>query len=126
MNHKINPLHHQQPLPMHSVQKPKQAEPTKSFQSFLQDAATTELKVSKHAQKRLDERNIEIPADKWNMIEDRMMEAKQKGVTDSAIILDDAVLVASTKNNTIITAMNREEASNQLLTNINGTILMQE
>ncbi|WP_188205810.1 TIGR02530 family flagellar biosynthesis protein [Alkalibacillus aidingensis] len=125
MNHKINHLQHQQPLPLQPKLTNKTEAPKKSFQSFLQEA-TDELKVSKHAQKRLDERNIQISEQDWTKIQEKMNEAKQKGVTDSAIVLNDAVLVASTKNNTIITALDRQEATNQLLTNINGTILMQD
>ncbi|PKR78625.1 flagellar protein [Halalkalibacillus sediminis] len=124
MSPKINPIHHQQiplkPNPTKTKQAPKQ-----SFQSLLEQSAQ-ELKVSKHAQKRLDERNIHIDQKQWNMIQEKMVEAKNKGVSDSAIIMKDAVLVASTKNNTIITAMDRQEAADQLVTNINGTIILQD
>ncbi|GAA0461288.1 TIGR02530 family flagellar biosynthesis protein [Alkalibacillus silvisoli] len=123
---KINPIYHQQPLP---VTKPKEKvdPPTKdSFKSVLQQVTNDNVKVSKHAIKRMEERNIEISEDQWSKIEDKMVEAKQKGITDSAVILPDAVLVASTKNQTIITAMSGEEASDQLLTNINGTIILRD
>ena len=53
-----------------------------------------------------------------------MLEAKQKGVTDSVIVTKDAVLVASTKNHTIITALDKNNQSDQLITNINGTIIL--
>ncbi|MET3682140.1 flagellar operon protein [Alkalibacillus flavidus] len=123
---KINPVYHQQPLPLPT--KPK-TEPTQgqSFKSVLEQQVAGEgIKVSKHAQKRLDERQIDISDQQWSQIENKMNEAKEKGVTDSAIITRDAVLIASTKNDTIVTAMNREEASSQLLTNINGTIVLQD
>lgn len=53
-----------------------------------------------------------------------MNEARDKGVTDSVIVLNDAILVASTKNNTIITAMKKDEE--QIVTNINGTIFIND
>ncbi|RPF55990.1 TIGR02530 family flagellar biosynthesis protein [Aquisalibacillus elongatus] len=122
MNHKINPLHHQQ-LPLTPTKKaPKQNDVKTSFKSVL-DQATQDVKVSKHAQKRLNERNIVINDQMWNEISEKMNEAKQKGVTDSAIILKDAVLVANTKNNTVVTAMDRQNS--QLITNVNGTIILQ-
>ncbi|TFB23208.1 flagellar protein [Filobacillus milosensis] len=125
MNNKINPIHHQQ-LPLTPKTKPvKQNSPAQSFKSFL-DTANQQVKISNHAQKRLDERNIQIQDSKWNQISEKMTEAKKKGVTDSVIVLKDAVLVASTKNNTIITAMDRNEAQSQLVTNINGTIILQD
>lgn len=75
-------------------------------------------------QKRLDERNIQISPSQWNEIHEKMLEAKQKGVTDSVIVTKDAVLVASTKNHTIITALDKNNQSDQLITNINGTIIL--
>ncbi|MGM8214473.1 TIGR02530 family flagellar biosynthesis protein [Bacillaceae bacterium W0354] len=122
MNHRINPIH--QPLPLNPKPITKKTEtPVKSFQSFL-ETATQQLKISKHAQKRLDERNIHIDQAKWSQIQQKMTEAKQKGVTDSVIVMKDAILVASTKNNTIITAMSRDEE--QLVTNVNGTIILKD
>lgn len=60
MSYKINPIHHQT-LPL---QPPTSKRPDKSGQVSFKDAlhhATKEkVTVSKHAQKRLDERNIQI------------------------------------------------------------------
>jgi len=124
MNHRINPLQHQ-PLPLQPKTIEKQPVKDKSFQSFLKEAQTEQpLKISKHAQKRLDERNIHINETEWTNIQAKMIEAKNKGITDSAIVLKDAILVASTKNNTIVTAMARGEE--QVITNINGTIILKD
>ncbi len=124
MNHRINPLQHQ-PLPLQPKTVEKQPVKDKSFQSFLKEAQTEQpLKISKHAQKRLDERNIHINETEWTNIQEKMIEAKNKGITDSAIVLKDAILVASTKNNTIVTAMARGEE--QVITNINGTIILKD
>src|SRR5690554_6189834 len=124
MNHRINPLQHQ-PLPLQPKTIEKQPVKDKSFQTFLKEAQTEQpLKISKHAQKRLDERNIHINETEWTNIQAKMIEAKNKGITDSAIVLKDAILVASTKNNTIVTAMARDEE--QVITNINGTIILKD
>lgn len=48
------------------------------------------------------------------------------GVKESLVLLNDAALIVSAKNNTVITAMNRKEATEQIFTNINGTIIMNE
>lgn len=53
-----------------------------------------------------------------------MNEAKQKGVTDSLIMADDAALLVNTKNNTVVTAMDRDEAASKIFTNINGAIVI--
>ena len=53
-----------------------------------------------------------------------MIEAKKLGVKESLVLLDDAALIVSAKNQTVITAMDRKEAMSQIFTNINGTIVM--
>lgn len=96
--------------------------PTISFKETL--AQATGLKISKHAQKRLDERNISIDQQRWAQINAKVAEAKNKGISDSLVVMDEAALIVNAKNNTVITAMNRSEASSQIFTNINGTILL--
>jgi len=99
------------------------------FAKHLQSAVDTKdstLSVSKHAQKRLAQRNIEIDQLTWSKIEDKVKEAKKMGVTDSLVITQNAALVISAKNNTVITAMGRDEASSHIFTNLNGTILLDQ
>ncbi|MRG85395.1 TIGR02530 family flagellar biosynthesis protein [Salinibacillus xinjiangensis] len=126
MDHRIQQLQNH-PLHQHRSkqnQLPKSNQQT-SFQSYLKEA-THNFKVSKHAEKRLAERNINISDTQWSKIQHQMESAKSKGVTDSLVILNDAALVVSTKNNTVITAMDRTEATDHVFTNINGTILLNE
>ncbi len=87
--------------------------------------STNKLVVSKHAQERLMERNISISEDHWAKIEEKVSEAKKKGVTDSLVLLKNAALVVSAKNGTVITALDRQEASSKIFTNINGTIVLE-
>ena len=96
------------------------------FQQHFQEAISTneKLTISKHAQMRMDQRKIVIEQQTWDKIADKANEAKKMGVTESLIIIDNAALVISTKNNKVITVVDREEASSQIFTNINGTILI--
>ena len=99
-----------------------------SKQSFLQHlheaTVKTELKVSKHANQRLAERNIHISEAEWQLVSEKVSEARLKGVNDSLVLMDQAALIISAKNATVITAMDRKEARNQLFTNIDGTIVL--
>lgn len=108
------------------VQYPKKTKITQktNFTDVLEQVQS--LKISKHAQQRLIERNIQIDDSKWEIVSQKMNEAKAKGVTDSLIIMDQATLLVSTKNNTVITAMDRTESGSKLFTNINGTILIND
>lgn len=96
------------------------------FSKHLQTALenNSKLIVSKHAEQRMNQRGIEITSDRWKQIENKMHEAKNLGVNESLVLLKDAALVVSAKNNTVITAMDRQEAGSQIFTNINGTIIL--
>ncbi|MFZ3576611.1 TIGR02530 family flagellar biosynthesis protein [Virgibacillus sp. DJP39] len=102
----------------------QQQETSNNFKDMLIDAQL--VKVSKHAKERLQERNITINDKQWQLITEKMVEAKNKGITDSLVVTDNAALLVSTKNHTVVTAMDREEATNKIFTNINGTILINE
>jgi flagellar operon protein len=82
------------------------------------------MEISKHAKRRMEQRGISIPSETWEKIGEKVKEAKNKGVQDSLVILKDAALIVSAKNQTVITALDREEANSQIFTNINGTILI--
>ncbi|MGE7185205.1 TIGR02530 family flagellar biosynthesis protein [Peribacillus sp. NPDC006672] len=82
------------------------------------------MTISKHAQMRINERNIEIPPQTWEKITDKANEAKKMGVTESLILTENAALIVSTKKNKVITVMDRDEASSRIFTNINGTIIL--
>lgn len=99
--------------------------PKQSFLEHLNNAKQpAELKISKHANDRLIERGIIITDSEWAHITDKVNEAKSKGIKDSLILMEQAALIVSAKNATVITAMNRMEAKNQLFTNIDGTIVL--
>lgn len=118
-----------QHIPYHPPIKPivKQNAEQVSKQSFmdhLKQATGDELKISKHASERLNERNISITDREWQQISEKVFEAKNKGVKQPLVLLDQAALIVSAKNATVITALDRNEAKQQLFTNIDGTILL--
>jgi len=122
MNKYIHPLQ-QTHFPKNKAVKSQQKN-KEPFAKILSQA--TEVKVSKHAQQRLMERNIHISEEKWQEISRKMNEAKVKGITDALVVTEQTTLVVSTKNNTVVTALLSEEANNQIFTNINGAIVMQD
>lgn len=99
--------------------------PQKSFLSHLNEALQpTGLKISKHATERLADRNIHITEAEWAHMTAKVHEAKVKGVKESLVLMEQAALIVSAKNTTVITAMDRTEAKDQLFTNIDGTIVL--
>jgi flagellar operon protein len=86
----------------------------------------TQLTVSKHAQKRLQDRNITITEASWNKISEKVKEASTKGIKDSLVIMKNVTLVVNAPNQTVITALDRNESTSQIFTNINGAIVIDE
>ncbi len=99
--------------------------PNKAFLEHLNEAMQpAALKISKHASDRLAERDIHISEAEWAHITDKVNEAKSKGIKESLVLMEQAALIVSAKNATVITAMDRMEAKDQLFTNIDGTIVL--
>ncbi|PAM93955.1 flagellar protein, partial [Flavobacterium sp. IR1] len=100
---------HALPKPYSKKEIPKNAAAKTSFKDVLQQQIVKPAarKISKPANDRMDKRGIEINSAQWETISRKLDEAKQKGVTDSLVITDDATLVVSAKNNTVITVMDR-------------------
>ena len=116
---------HRIPSPPPIRQGQIQAQSKQSFLEHLQLATQPEkLKISKHASDRLQERGIQMTDSEWAHISQKVDEAKRKGIRESLVLTDQAALIVSAKNSTVITAMNRMEAKDQLFTNIDGTILL--
>ncbi|ADL51465.1 TIGR02530 family flagellar biosynthesis protein [Clostridium cellulovorans] len=80
------------------------------------------VKISKHAQARLDERNIKIDDEDMIKIKSAIDKAKEKGASEGVILYKDYALIASFKNNTIITAMDKNDEN--IITNIDSVVLL--
>ncbi|MDQ0206339.1 TIGR02530 family flagellar biosynthesis protein [Alkalicoccobacillus murimartini] len=98
--------------------------PSKQSFSQILHEERQQLTISKHANERLATRGIQLDQAQWNTISEKLKEAGKKGITDALVVTKDAALVANTKSQTIITALNRQEAESHIFTNINGTILL--
>jgi len=91
-----------------------------AFQSILQNR----LKVSSHAQTRLQSRDIQLEAKDWDRVLEGIDKAAAKGAKESLVMLDDVALVVSIKNRTVITAVDREHLKNNVFTNIDSAVIV--
>lgn len=80
------------------------------------------IKFSKHANERLSERNIILSKMQLSRLEDGTQKARQKGVKESLICVDDLAFIVNVKNNTVVTAMNQEDE--KIFTNIDGAVIV--
>ena len=91
-------------------------------QRTLQDAGS--LKFSKHALGRLSDRNIELSEGQLERLNEGAQKAGQKGIRDSLVIVDELAFIVNVPNQTVVTAMDSTETSNNVFTNINGAVIM--
>lgn len=102
-------------------------EPALSFQEILknkQTEADSQLKFSKHAASRLNDRQIDLTPDQMERLENGTKKASEKGISESLVLIDQLAFIVSVKNNTVITAMDSKEATDNIFTNIDGAVIM--
>lgn len=96
-----------------------------SFGDVLDRIKSNEsVKFSKHAMERLNSRQIEISDQEMSRLTSGIDRAKNKGVRDALIMMDNKVFVASVQNKTIITAAMDEQLKDSVFTNIDGAVIV--
>ena len=88
------------------------------------EKAQGELKFSRHAQQRMQTRNIQLGAGEVVRLQEAVEKAAGKGARDSLILLDDLAFVVSVKNKTVITALDGESIREQVFTNIDSAVIV--
>jgi len=82
------------------------------------------LKFSKHANARINSRQINISEEQMKRLQDGANKAGQKGIKESLVLVDSLAFIVNTKQNTVITAMNQQEANENIYTNIDGAVII--
>lgn len=99
-----------------------------SFEEILkqkQDVAVcSELKFSKHAQVRLNDRNINLSEEQSERLESGVRKAGEKGIHESLVILDSLAFIVNVPNKTVVTAMEQNEKQDNIFTNIDGAVIV--
>ena len=96
------------------------------FGSILQQKLTEsgELKFSKHAELRLQSRNINLTQAQMDKMKEAVSKAESKGVRDSLVLMDNLAFVVNITNRTVITAANSSELKDNVFTNIDGAVIL--
>jgi flagellar operon protein len=85
---------------------------------------SSELKFSKHANERLASRNIDISDEQMQRLQNATKQANEKGINESLVMVDNLAFIVSVKNNTVITAMNQSDSTENIFTNIDGAVII--
>ena len=98
-----------------------------SFEEILrkkQNQRSSELKFSKHASMRLEERNISLTEEQNARLEDGVAKAGEKGIKESLVMMDSLAFIVNVPNKTVVTAMDHVETQNNIFTNIDGAVII--
>jgi flagellar operon protein len=97
-----------------------------SFQKVLQQkqSAYGEQNVvfSKHANQRLQSRNMNLTQEQMERLNSGVEQAREKNIKESLILVDNMSFIVNVKNNTVVTALNGEDEQN-VFTNIDGAVI---
>lgn len=96
------------------------------FESILRQkqAEALEIKFSKHAEYRLQSRNISLTQSQRDKMKEAVAKAESKGVRDSLVLMDDMAFVVNVRSRTVITAANSAELKENVFTNIDGAVIV--
>ena len=99
-----------------------------SFEEILKQkqdvTGSSELKFSKHAAMRLEDRNINLSEEQNERLESGVRKASEKGIRESLVIVDSLAFIVNIPNKTVVTAMDRNESDDNVYTNIDGAVVM--
>lgn len=83
------------------------------------------VKFSAHAMERLQQRNLKLQDADLSKINDAMDKARKKGINSSLVLFGDLALIASIKNNTIVTAVDTKAMKDHVFTGIDGAVIIE-
>lgn len=88
------------------------------------DVFETNLRFSKHADERLNTRNISLTEEQIERLNDGMKKAGEKGINESLVLMDNLAFIVNVKNNTVITAMDSSNTEERIFTKIDGAVIV--
>jgi len=104
--------------------EPRKENPSKSFKNVVESLKAEEVKFSKHASMRIQDRGVSFNNEEISKIRDAIQKAEDKGVKDALIFIDDKVLITNIKTRTVITALKNEQMDEKVITNIDGAVII--
>jgi len=107
------------------LQQGKQQDGVKSHFDEIFSKEISKVKLSKHAQQRLESRDINLSENEMNRINTAVQQAEAKGAKDSLVMMDDTAFVVNIPNRTVITAMSLASSNENVFTNIDSVVFAQ-
>ncbi len=94
---------------------------SRSFQDVLNENV---VRLSQHAEVRLQQRGIQLKPEQMAKIQTAIDKAAAKGARESLVLMDDIALIVNVKNRTIVTAMDGNSMKDNVFTQIDSAIII--
>lgn len=96
-----------------------------SFQDIFKEKVNLEgdVKFSKHANERLESRNINLSSEQMERLNQGVTKARGKSINESLVMMDNLAFIVNIKNNTVVTAL-EQNVDNNVFTNIDGAVIV--
>lgn len=98
------------------------------FQQLLDQEVASQktVRFSAHAMQRLEQRDIQLSEEDMAAITRGMDQAAEKGANESLLLYKDLAFIASIRNRTVITAVGQKETRENVFTNIDSAVIIDE
>ncbi len=84
----------------------------------------TQVKFTKHAGARLEERDIQLTKEQMSRLEEGTSKASSKGIKESLVLMDNLAFIVNTQSRTVITAIDQKSTEENIYTNIDGAVVI--
>lgn len=83
-----------------------------------------EIELSLHAQKRLEQRSIQLDGQEYAKLKLALQSLENKGGRESLVVTEKAAYIMDVANKKIVTAMNKDELRQNVFTKIDSTVFV--
>jgi len=113
-------------IPPVNLPRPAAPKKNKAAQESFQDVfkKATGVKFSSHAMDRIKSRNIQLGQEDMEKITRALDLAGEKGSKEALLVCEEMVLIASVKNRTVISAVDKENLKERVFTNIDSAVIV--
>ncbi len=99
--------------------------PNNAFGDILrQKISQGPVVFSKHAEQRLQERNIELSHYELDKLNAATQRAGLKGINNTLILMRDRAFIVNVPSSTVITAMDEDDMKENIFTQIDGAVIV--
>ncbi len=90
---------------------------------FRKELQSGNVGFSRHAQQRLEHRNIHLSPADLTRLNQAVDQVRAKGGRDSLVMLNDNAMIVSIKNNQVVTVVDKQNLKDNVFTHIDSAII---